>query len=275
MQQRSDSTTLREETVDLFKLGERERKELGEKLYREVQQAIFEDVDFDSFYSEVIFPQARDAHLSLYSNANHEWVGYLQYCHSLCTLEGKPCVLVRSATGLLPSYRNKTAIGSASASYLLGLYLRYPLRSIYVFTSPINPVSYKTIARTLAEYWPSPWVATPPEKQNLLKAICEFYNYKSLDNNPMVRDVGWKVKGIKQMSFPSDDTLIQYYISQNPRYVEGYGLMVLSPIHLKNLLSGVKRLLSKRWKSLWPPQQNQSQSTQKVGASPQLRNLHP
>lgn len=247
-------TNLRKETIDIKSLGEEERETLGQVLFHQLQQKVFSGVDYDSFLKEVFPPKADEATISLYFTNKNDLVGYLQYSHTCCELLGRPSVLVRSVTGLLPAYRNQSLIGGASAKYLLHLYLRYPLRSIYVFTSPISPISYKTIGKTLSEYWPNPRIETPTHIQQLFKEICAFYTYTSNESNPMIRQVGWKVNDITKQSFNPQDTLIQFYIDSNPHYADGYGLMTVTPIHTKNIVSGLRRLMSKRWKMLWKRQ---------------------
>lgn len=246
--------TLRKKTIDLMSLEDEELNKLGESLYHQVQQKVFCGVDYDTFYKEVIVPEANEATISLYFTPRNELVGYLQYSHTFCELLGKPSVLVRSATGFLSAYRSRTHIGMASAKHLTHLYLRFPFRSVYIFTSPISPISYKMIGRTFSEYWPNPWIETPTAIHQLIHEICVLSNFTPSDDNPMVRQVGWEVNDITTQSFSHNDQLTRFYIKNNPHYNLGYGLMTVIPIHTKNILSGSQRLLSKQWKKLWEQQ---------------------
>lgn len=240
-----------------LKLSEQERAALGQALFADVQTQIFHGVSYPSFYDDVVSPEADYNVIYTYTDQG-KVIGYLGYWYVLCELQGKPSVLVRSAGGVMPDYQSKNLIGPASARFLLGLYAQFPLRSIYVFTSPINPLMYAAIDRTLSEYWPNPYAETPHHAQQLTEEICRFFSYTSCEDNPMVREVGWKVNNIQQTTMRQSDPAIQFFCQHNPRYAEGYGLIVVSPLHWKNMLTGIKRLFHKHWKRLFRARKTQA-----------------
>lgn len=242
-----------------LQLSNEERAALGHKLFADVQTQIFHGVSYPSFFNDVVSPEA-DYNV-IYTYADQErMIGYLGYWYVLCELQGKPSVLVRSAGGVMPEYQSKNLIGPASARFLLRLYMRFPLRSIYVFTSPINPMMYAAIDRTLTEYWPNPYSETPQHAQQLMEEICSYFSYISCEDNPMIRKVGWKVSNIQQTIMRQNDPAVQFFCQHNPDYAEGYGLMVVSPLHWKNIITGVRRLFHKHRKRLFRARTTQATS---------------
>ncbi|MBU51873.1 MAG: hypothetical protein CL920_24550 [Deltaproteobacteria bacterium] len=239
-------TTIRTERTKPLDLPKEQQEQLAQRLYTQIHQEVFEGVTYECFLEEVVTPgKADDVVLYEYFEGD-KLIGYLGYWHVRCRLRGQSTVLVRSASGILKEYRHKNIIGPASATYLGSLLIRFPLSSIYVSTAPISPTFYASIDRTLTAYWPNPYKDTPTAIQQVSEDISTFFDYVRDEENPMVRDTGWKVRGIDTVSLRLDDPVVRYYCEHNPHYADGYGLITVAPINWKNALTGLRRLISKR-----------------------------
>lgn len=158
-------------------------------------------------------------------------------------------LVFRTIVALRPVYRRQSLCSSFLAREGLCVRLAYPLRRLYGFACPVNPASYQVLARYTTELWPCPERETPPEIEALMGALATHFHLEEEADAPGVYHVGWCARqetGEAQAWTATQDAAARFYLERNPRYAEGYGLLVLVPLHIPMLLRALARLAMKR-----------------------------
>lgn len=222
-----------------------EQEALFTALYA-VHSAIFAGVDPATFRRYVLDPPGDACTLYVYRSEQNV-IGYLSIHHVRCRIGGRRALVVRGAAGMLPAFRGRTLLGPALARSILTWRARYPLHRMYAFLTPVSPAMYASAQRAFVEYWPRPDQPTPADVQAEMHALADRFHLPPEEpGRPGVRHVGWCVREPGRCD--RDDPAVRFYLEQNPHFQEGFGLTLLCPMHLRNIVHGLGRVLRKRLK---------------------------
>ncbi len=162
--------------------------------------------------------------------------------------EDRPLVF-RTIVALRPAYRRRSLCSMFLAREGLCVRFAYPMRRLYGFACPVNPASYQVLARYTTELWPSPERETPPEIEALMGALATHFHLEEEADAPGVCHVGWCTRqqaDEAQAWTATQNAAARFYLERNPRYAEGYGLLVLVPMRLTMLARALAKLAMKR-----------------------------
>jgi len=233
--------------IDPTRLSPVARGALLEELF-ELNQRIFHGVRRETFERYVFAPHAERVRLQVVC-AGGEAVGYTSFqVHARVDLPERPLIL-RGVIGMLPAFRRRSLFGAFVAEQLLRVRARYPLRPIYGFAAPVHPSSYRMFAGYAPGLWPRAGARTPPEVQAVLEGLAAQFGLTEDPAHPGVCHVGWTTiqdEGETEAWASSAHAAARFYVEQNPRYREGYGLLTVVPVRLGWIAKAVARLGGKR-----------------------------
>lgn len=226
------------------KLDASAKEQLIERLYS-VHTRIFDGVDRETFVSYVVDSAADHTYVQVHENAAGEAVGYFALHFFEKTMDGRKITVMRGEVGMISEYRGN----NINARFALDQVLRYMLRNwdreIYCFACPVHPSSYSQAVRYADQVWPSHKEETPAEVVGLLQDLAREFGIRPVKKeNPLVCKVGWRTRDTaadRAYWLQKSGDAAQFYLRQNPGFVEGHGLLMVAPISLGCVLRGMGR----------------------------------
>lgn len=237
--------------VDSGALSPAQGDALAERLIG-VHERVFEGVSRADFRSYVIAPKADLSLVSVYSDRDAQVIGYCSIQRKDLELSCGPVRILRGAMGFLPEHRGKTLGALFVAWHVVRETLSAWLggRRCYIFAAPVGPAMFVALTRALSEMWPYPQREVPAQSQRLMEELAQFYGMEPAHSGSAgCRKVGWVLRMTpeeRRALQGSQRPELQFYLRSNPGFGEGDGLVILAPLHLKNLLSGLWRTLKTR-----------------------------
>lgn len=219
------------------------RAALTDALYH-VHSEIFDGVDEEAFARYVVESKAEHTWILLHKGEAGQIVGYLAIHVFERARHGRLCAVFRAEAGILRAYRGRSANAGFFLARILEYAARHPTRPLYYLGSLVHPSSYTGIARYAHEIWPSPNAPLPPDLERFMCELADEFGIPVVDpRHPLVRDVGWITRETdveRRYWRHSDKPHARFFISQNPGYVRGHGLVTLLQIHPR-FLAGTTR----------------------------------
>jgi GNAT superfamily N-acetyltransferase len=126
-----------------------------------------------------------------------------------------------------------------------------PRRRLFVWSDALTVRPYLLTARNLREYYPSPLQPMPADVQELRDTLGVLYygdDYEPTTGTVRKRERKLEAQLLEIDPRQRDDVHVRFYLEQNPRYVDGHGLLIIQPATVRNALAyagiRVRRLLS-------------------------------
>ena len=233
------SSDVRREVVDIDTLDEGQRAELSEEMFA-LNTQLFDDVDRESFVREVIAMPSRWTHIQLLRNTSGELVGYCAAHLFDRDLQGRHCGVFRVEAGILSPYRGRRSTFLFGMRQALAYRLRHPFKRLFLFCTPVHPSSYCLLASRFLEVYPSPDRPIPPGVQTMMQELAEsFDELPEASGDVGLRQVGWITRDSEQERRrweQSEAPEVNFYLTRNPGYRRGVGLVTLVPLSWRNLL---------------------------------------
>lgn len=230
---------VRREVIDLATLDAVARKRLTEEMFA-LNTRLFDGVDRARFVREVIAIPARWTRILLLRNAAGELIGYNAVHLFERVLEGRPCSIFRVEAGILQPYRGMRSTLLFGMRQALAYRLRHPFRRLFLFCTPVHPSSYCLLAGHFHEVYPGPGRPVPPAKQALMQEMADgFGEIPAASGDPGLRQVGWITRETEQETRSweaSEAPEARFFLSRNPDYRQGVGLVTLVPLSWRNLV---------------------------------------
>ncbi|APE30396.1 hypothetical protein BOX17_05145 [Halomonas aestuarii] len=230
---------VKREIIDLATLDEVARERLTEEMFA-LNTLLFDGVDHEQFVREVIALPARWTRIQLLRNAAGELIGYNAAHLFDRVLEGRPCSIFRVEAGILRAYRGRRSTFLFGMRQALAYRLRHPFRRLYLFCTPVHPSSYCLLAGHFHEVYPGPGRPVPPAMQTLMQEMADgFGEIPAASGDPGLRQVGWITREGEQETLrwqASEAPEVRFYLTRNPDYRQGVGLVTLVPLSWRNLL---------------------------------------
>lgn len=164
-------------------------------------------------------------------------------------VRGKKVVILRSAFGLLDTYKN----GKFPLHGLFYKYMRYKLKHlftpVYVAGFMANPLMYAMICKYTLTCYPRRNNAASPEVLEFADDLLDSMNLIRKKVAPFVLKIHFQVK-FKPLDVErfeaSTDKDVQYFLNINPGYREQMGVMVLVPVTIPNMIYTFVRYLFRK-----------------------------
>lgn len=211
------------------------RHVLSSRLY-DIHSRIFDGVEKEQFIRYVIEPATRTTKIYVIQNSALEDVGYLTFQKFEAKVDGRSRFIYRTEVGMLPAYRgNNTAIKILPWE-ITKAYIKSGFRKSYFLATPIHPNPYCVIYNHGLSVYPHPNRETPSSILSLMDQLSDALEIDRVGvHSRFEKKVGWIVREdpAKRAQISSrSDIASRFYLSQNPAYFKGNGMMLLVPIHL-------------------------------------------
>ena len=226
------------------------RETLARELYS-VHVQIFTGLDFAGFRQYVIDRPSWRTWVYVRHNPAGKLVGYTAIHAFLRQLQGKSSTIIRMEAGTLREARGRDATMVYGLLRLMRIWLRYPLRRVYMFAALTHPSSYSFLSRYVPGIWPhAERHPVPTQVMAQMEELAEAFHLDRVHpDNPLVRQVNWVTIESDEESARwqnSQRTDTRFYITQNPGYGEGHGLVTLLPLTMTALSRALARFLTLR-----------------------------
>jgi hypothetical protein len=238
----------RRQIVNPDALSASERHQLALTLFKAHTQ-IFDGPDAAEFERYVLNSSAERTRIEIYFDELGEAVGYFALHSFHRTLEDRNVLVHRAETGLLPAYRGRAVcarfFATELAKQLAKTLLTAPRTEHFFMGCLVHPSSYCGLSRHVDVVWPNPDRATPEPIAAFMIALGDDFNLpKTSSDDPCIRKVGWITRdtGTDRRSWSaSTDPRVRMFLSANPTYRQGTGLLTIIPLNVTSLLKAFSR----------------------------------
>jgi len=214
---------------------------------RELHIKVFKDADdFDDY---LINSKADESKVALFMDGD-DLVGYCAAHRFMMKLKGKRIAVFRAEAGLLANYRGSNATFSFGFKEALSYKLFHPFQESYYLGTFVHPSIYRLMTKYFPIVYPNYRYETPPHMKQLMLDLVELYKAPAADSeNPFIRKVGWITADSdeeRRRWQESDHADARFFLTENPGYGEGHGLVTLIPMDMANVTGVFLRWLSSK-----------------------------
>jgi hypothetical protein len=231
------------ETIVPAHLPLRERKRLGHLLY-EVHAQIFGGLTEDDFRRYTVDSTATTTKIFVYRNNNEKRIiGYFAVHRFEKSSAAGTVEVFRAEAGLVPEYRRRNADLSWFLREIIKYKILHPASHIYFLAAPVNPSMYAILARYMYKVYPRYNSPIPTLVRRLMLHLAEQFALSPVEGEAeLVRKVGWKTHASdaeKEFWRNTRNPHVRFYITSNPHFSDGNGLLTLIPFDFPNLAVSV------------------------------------
>lgn len=151
-----------------------------------------------------------------------------------------------------PAFRGRMLIQRTVLGFMLKAKCRHPLGTCYFWTDALTYKPYLVMANNLADYYPHPDRATPPDILALQDAIGARYYPDTFQAETRTVNKPSNLLNDQSVVITERDLqnrFIGFYAQRNPGHAKGDGLLLVCPMSLKNVLHFLLRLIRKKRQS--------------------------
>ena len=231
------------------KLNAAQKEQLAAELFQ-VHDAIFSGTDYPTFKGLVFSPPAEHSCLLLHRDANQRLVGYCAMHRFRRQIGRRACSVLRVQSGLFKEYRGKNSNFAFLVRQVLLHWLSHPLRPMYFFGVMLHPSSYAVLHKFAHKLWPAPG---QDERHPLAAKAYELFSSFQLTpvspDRPFIANLGILTRDSKddhQFWQNSSKPSTRFFLSMNPGYSQGDGLMALVPLSPVSVAHALYRWLRLR-----------------------------
>jgi hypothetical protein len=240
----TDSAGLTREVVDVLLLSETEKDRFLAELSAVARQ-IFRGYDLAFLNHYFQASGLISAKVQLFRETSGALVGFNIFRLFEQEIDGRIEASFRALAGLLPAYRGRDSILAFCFAQSIPYKLRHPFRRLSYLLCANHPSSYNVVARYAGEFWPRHDIETPAHKFRFMKKLCATsdieFGHDDLDY--VVRHGRTTIQNDNEAKSwaASRNPHIRHYLTMNPDYEKGCGLICLVPLTgLNILLSGIR-----------------------------------
>jgi hypothetical protein len=181
--------------------------------------------------------------IALYRNVEGEIVGYVTSLRQDVRHDGRTVTIFRAVAALRPEYRHFNSTGTFGFHEAARLRLRHPWRGAYFLAPILHPSSYSALVRFWTRLYPSPRRPKDPALDRLVVALADQVDQFGEADGPLLRDRRISVRDAPALDTP----YARFFAEVNPRYADGYALLILVPLTIPDMLTfAVRRTLRRR-----------------------------
>ncbi len=233
------------ETIVPKKLESAAKSAISDALY-DVHCQIFDGVDKASFVKYVVDSKAEHTWILLHKGEAGQIVGYLAIHVFERTLRGQLAAVFRAEAGTLRAYRGRNSSVNFFLRKILEYLLQHPGRPVYYLGSLVHPSSYSMFSKYAELVWPNATTPVPSDIRQFMSDLADDFGIPRVDpKHPLVRQVGWITRETdveRRYWRHCDRPAARFFITENPGYVDGHGLVTLVPIELPAIVRVTGRI---------------------------------
>jgi len=183
--------------------------------------------------------------------SNGQIIGYCLLTFSRVIVDGKSLVCIGASAGFYPEFRHAGQTADYSIREAMKYWAMHPWQRVYYADTMLSPAMYRATAKKVGIVYPhasrdKKENTTPKEVEHLvshLKSISglkKVLSEKKKSNHPHLLTVGRRsnyseaeIDGFKKSEKPE----IRFFCEANPKFYQGYALVVVIPVSFKQLLA--------------------------------------
>ncbi|WP_434628678.1 hypothetical protein [Chromobacterium sp. CV08] len=226
-----------------------QREQLARELFA-VHDAIFAGIDLAGFKALILSPPSEHSSLLLHRDETGRLVGYCAVHRFRRQLGSRACSVLRIQSGLLKAYRGRNSNFGFLVRQVMYHWLSHPLRPLYLLGVMVHPSSYAVLHKFARRLWPAP--GQDLRHPLAAKAAALFSSFQLTPvspERPFVAKLGILTRDSRDderfwqcSTRPSD----RFFLSVNPGYRDGEGLLTLTPLSPLAVLHALYRCLKLR-----------------------------
>lgn len=232
------------------RLSAHEKEAFTEELYQ-LHSQIFDGVSRSQFVRYVIDPSTEVTKIFVFRNAAGTAVGYLTFQVFLTQIrQGRRMArrfVVRTETGLLPAYRGHAPISRILLRESIRFWIRKGFPKGYFLATPISPIPYAVMNRSVHRMYPRPGQPVPVDVQQVMDSLSDALALEApAGAADGVKKVGWIVKmdaAQRSRLLAATAADIRFYLRRNPGFEVGNGMLTVIPGGWYNLMMTGMRVL--------------------------------
>jgi CRP-like cAMP-binding protein len=228
------------EAVVPKEMSEAERGALADALL-EVYGEIFKGATREYIVKGMVETKSDFTTILLHKSEEGKIVGYFAIHFFERRFRGVLTTVVRSSVGMLRAYRGQNANIGWALGVLLKRRLARPGMPFYGMGSFVHPSSYLQVARYVDVFWPTPDAPVPPDMLEFIAELADEFGMPRIDPaQPLVRAGSMPTKETdaeREYWRQCDKPAARFFVSMNPTYGQGSGLVTMFPITASMLAS--------------------------------------
>lgn len=198
-------------------------------------------------------------------------IGFFTAAFYKTTMDKRPLIIARAATGILPEERGARLPYRSLYSRFMVYKLMHPFTKVLLTVYVANPLMYAMICKYTGIVYPFLTVDVSGKIQELKSAILLNSGLNNKEILPFVVKIHFDVQlgtdTLKRI-VESNDVFVKYYLSINPKFQEQYGVLTIVPVTWQNVLhSSAKLFKSYHFNTL-----KQGHTTQQTASADDYKN---
>lgn len=166
-------------------------------------------------------------------------IGFCAAAFYNTVIQSKQYTIGRAAVGVLENHRGHQLPKWTLYKKYIRFWMKHPFRYFILSAYVANPLIYAMICKYTGMAYPVPTCAPPAAIVDLKNALLESQHLRSEESQNFVVEIHFcveiKESDIKRI-FSSKDKAVHYFLTINPRFRQQYGVIVIIPVNLKNIL---------------------------------------
>lgn len=231
----------------VHELTREQREALTRELFA-VHAQIFTGLSYEEFRSYVVERDAWRTWVYVKHNSSGQVVGYTSLHAFRLIVDNRLSTVIRIEAGTLPAYRGRDLTMVHAVLRLLRVWASHPWRQFCIFAALTHPSSYTFLSHYAPVIWPhATRKEIPPHIAQRMEELAGCFDLPRVDPaNPLVREVNWITlesdeERKRWLNSSRRDT--RFYLSHNPGYVHGQGMLTYIPFNGSILLRSMLRFL--------------------------------
>lgn len=188
-------------------------------------------------------------HTAVFYASGQQPVGFFGIRQRVLTLRNgrQVATLYFGHVFIAPEFRGKALVQRVVVRCLIAFRLKHPLMPLYLWSNALTVRPYLLTARELKNYYPSPFEPMPQDVREVRDMLGEMYYGKDYDPRtgvvykPMayVAPLGLAISEDK-----AQDPHVHLFMTLNPGYTHGDGLLIIQPASMLNFMFYLNRRLT-------------------------------
>jgi hypothetical protein len=208
------------------------------QLFGIYKETIDPTLDYETFLQLYYSKTLVAIDFTLFSSGNKR-VGFSAAFFYSAIVNGKPSFIARSATGLNEDFQGQGLHNKFDLYFkFIRFALSHPRKPLWVTVFVVNPFVFSELCRLVPVFFPMIERHTPETIQKIMDEIIDGNGHPRDDKCPYSVKVPIQVKFNEKLLkriFSSDDPNIEWYLKQNPGFLDKYGLLVVISVSFKNI----------------------------------------
>jgi Cyclic nucleotide-binding domain len=226
-------------------MSEAERSYLADEL-TDLYMEVYETATRDDVMRTIFEVKSAFSTVLIHRSDEGKVVGYFAIHFHERMFRGVQTIVIRSSVATRRAYRGNNSNIAWAMGVLMKYWLAHPGRPIYGMGPMAHPSSYLQVVRYVDEFWPRPNEPVPTDIVEFMQDLGDEFQLSRIDpERPLVRYARLatrETEAERKYWLKSDKPAARFFVSANPNYGQGHGLLTLFPINARMLVRLAARI---------------------------------